>query len=240
MEVPGFLTLLQSRRASMGEQTDGSTLCTTFPHLVSTRVNTQLQVIHYLNRAILGPLIAPSMSPIHILVWALAVCFQVTNGLSIGGWLGGYGPTSRLEWQNTALGYDVGVRVGLGLLVWAVGFAGNVYHDDELREIRRTAMRDQKKKEAADGGKGKGVDKVYLIPQNGLFRWILYPHYVLEWVEWGGFWLMAGSGCVPARNFLLNEIAAMVPRAYRGRRWYVERFGKEKVGGRKALIPGLL
>jgi 3-oxo-5-alpha-steroid 4-dehydrogenase 1 len=183
------------------------------------------------------------MSPIHIVVWISAVCFQLINSLSIGSWLAGYGPTTHLEWKNSATSYGVGVRMGLGLLLWAVGFAGNIYHDDVLREIRRAAMREQKKREEADAGragKGKGVHKVYKIPQDGLFRWILYPHYLLEWIEWSGFWLVAGLGCVPARNFLLNEIAAMTPRAYQGRAWYVKRFGREKVGGRKAIIPGII
>jgi 3-oxo-5-alpha-steroid 4-dehydrogenase 1 len=183
------------------------------------------------------------MSPIHLLVWLLAICFQLVNGLSIGGWISGYGPLTPLDWQESAVGYDVGARVGLGLLVWTVGYLGNMYHDDELREIRRAAIREQKKKESAEGGtgpNGKSVDKVYMIPQNGLFRWILYPHYVLEWVEWTGFWLLAGWDCVPARNFLLNEITAMVPRALRGLPWYINRFGKERVGNRKALIPGVL
>lgn len=183
------------------------------------------------------------MSPIHIFVWLMAVHFQIANGLSIGGWLGGYGPTTDLDWQNSELGYSVGARFGLGLLIWALGFAGTVYHDDELREIRRAALREQKKREATDGGKygkGKGVDKVYMVPEGGLFKWILYPHYLLEWVEWSGFWLMGGLAFVPARNFLQNEIAAMVPRALQGVPWYINKFGKEKVGSRKALIPGVL
>lgn len=135
----------------------------------------------------------------------------------------------------------------LGMMIWALGFAGNIFHDDELREIRRAALRNQKKRaeeaEKSTGkgkGEAKGVDKVYMIPQNGLFWWIFYPHYLLEWVEWSGYWFMAGSGCVPARNFLLNEIATMLPRAIQGRQWYIERFGKEKVAGRRAIIPGIL
>lgn len=70
--------------------------------------------------------------------------------------------------------------------------------------------------------------------------------------------------CAPARNFVFNEIATMLPRAILGKEWYVflrtdasksrdqraytdvdipryeDRFGKEKVAGRKAVIPGLL
>jgi 3-oxo-5-alpha-steroid 4-dehydrogenase 1 len=186
------------------------------------------------------------MSPIHPLVWLFALFFQLSNGISIGGWLGGYGPTTGAQWQKEA-NFKVGGRMELGIMIWALGLATNIFHDDELREIRRAAARNQKKRAAeADGstGKGKsgqkGVDKVYMIPQNGLFTWILYPHYLCEWIEWGGFWIVGGWGCVPARNFLVNEIAAMLPRAISGRHWYIERFGKEKVGNRKAIIPGLL
>jgi 3-oxo-5-alpha-steroid 4-dehydrogenase 1 len=68
---------------------------------------------------------------------------------------------------------------------------------------------------------------------------VLYPHYLCEWIEWAGFWMAAGWGCAPARAFLVNEMFAMFPRAVRGRRWYLERFGEDKVGRRWAVIPGV-
>jgi 3-oxo-5-alpha-steroid 4-dehydrogenase 1 len=187
------------------------------------------------------------MSPITPLVWLLAAVFQLSNGIGIGGYLGGYGPTTRAEWQQTSGGinYKIGGRMELGFIIWALGFIGNIIHDDELREIRRAVLRNQKKQEEeADKSTGKdkkkGVDKIYMIPENAIFRWIFYPHYLCEWIEWGGFYLMAGTGCIPARNFVLNEIATMLPRALQGKEWYEERFGKEKTAGRKAIIPGIL
>jgi 3-oxo-5-alpha-steroid 4-dehydrogenase 1 len=186
------------------------------------------------------------MSPIHPIVWIAAVLFQVMNGISFGGYLGGYGPNTRAAWLIHGDNYKVGGRMELGMMIWALGFIGNVFHDDELREIRRATARNQKRRaEEAEKstGKGKGtinVDKVYLVPQNGLFWYILYPHYFCEWIEWGGFWIMGGLACTPARNFLLNEIATMLPRAVSGRKWYIEKFGKEKIGSRKAVIPGIL
>jgi 3-oxo-5-alpha-steroid 4-dehydrogenase 1 len=203
-------------------------------------ISNTTKVIHYLYRAILSPLLTPSMSPIHILVWLFAIAFQVTNGLSIGGYLGGYGPTSRAEWAGFKLDYIAGGRMELGMMIWALGFMANIYHDDELREIRRSAKRNAEMRAKEKGESVKGVETVYMIPQNGLFELILYPHYLCEWIEWGGFWLMGGSACVPARNFVLNEVATMLPRALKGRQWYMQRFGKEKVGGRKAIIPGIL
>ncbi|KAM0149603.1 hypothetical protein ACHAPG_009330 [Botrytis cinerea] len=128
-------------------------------------------------------------------------------------------------------------------MIFFLGLVSNIFHDDELREIRRAALRKQAAQNDPSTGKNKGsgkVDKVYMLPQNGLFNYILYPHYFCEWIEWAGFFIMAGSGCVPARNFLINEVATMLPRALQGKAWYVKRFGREKVGARKAIIPGIL
>ena len=176
------------------------------------------------------------MSPIHPVVWVSAFAFQVINATCIGGWLAGYGPTTAYDWAGRA------VLIEVGMMIFAAGFLGNVYHDDELREVRRAAARKQhiRAKEQEESNVGKSVDKVYEVPQNGLFRFVLYPHYLCEWIEWGGFFIIGGLGCVPARSFLINEIATMTPRALSGRRWYIKRFGKERIGGKKAVIPGLL
>jgi 3-oxo-5-alpha-steroid 4-dehydrogenase 1 len=198
-----------------------------------------LQTIHYLYRAILAPLfLNPSMSPIHLSVWLSAFSFQVINGTCIGGWVAGYGTPSS-GW----FGFAPRFTLELGMMIWFFGFIGNIYHDDELREIRRAAARNQKRRQAAEDskdGKSKTVDKVYMVPQNGLFRAILYPHYLCEWVEWLGFWIIGGQHCIPAKNFVLAEVSTMTPRALSGKRWYITRFGKDKIGNRKAVIPGIL
>lgn len=115
-----------------------------------------------------------------------------------------------------------------------------MYHDDDLREIRRAAKRRQERVAKEEGKNAGTVDKVYMIPKNGLFHFVLYPHYLCEWLEWAGFWMVGGLGCIPARTFLVNEVASMLPRAVSGKSWYIEKFGKDKVGNRKAVIPGIL
>jgi 3-oxo-5-alpha-steroid 4-dehydrogenase 1 len=175
------------------------------------------------------------MSPIHIFVWASAFAFQVINATCIGGWLAGYGPTTTADWGEQM------VNTQVGLMLFVAGLFGNIFHDDELREIRRQAMKEQEERSKTKGESGgRGVDKVYRIPRAGLFEYILFPHYLCEWIEWLGYWVIGGLGFVPARSFLLNEIATMSARAVQGKRWYVERFGKEAIGTRKAVIPGLL
>lgn len=192
-------------------------------------------VIHYVYRAVLSPLVLnPSMSPMHPLVWLMAFTFQLFNAISIGGYLAGYGPTSQVEWAGRA------EYMFVGLVIWCWGLLGNIFHDDDLREIRRSADRKQRKLAREQGREEQRVDKVYMVPKNGLFRYVLHAHYLCEWVEWAGWWVIGGWGCVPARTFLVNEIATMLPRALQGKRWYESKFGKDKLEGRKAVIPGLI
>lgn len=191
--------------------------------------------IHYFYRAWLSPLVLnPSMSPIHLLVFVLAFAFNTINALSLGGWLAGYGPTTVFDWAGRLYTMEI------GLVLWGWSLMGNIFHDDDLREIRRSALRRQKNEAEKKGKPIDGAQKLYMIPKNGLFHYILYPHYLCEWFEWAAFWLIGGWDCVPARTFLINEIATMMPRAVQGRRWYIEKFGKDRVGNRKAVIPGLL
>ncbi|KAL8848117.1 MAG: hypothetical protein Q9221_006837 [Calogaya cf. arnoldii] len=230
METPGFVCLLYcmfSIPATQGIQK--------LP--AANWLMAALFSIHYIYRAIISPLfLNPSMSPIHPFILVSALSFQVINGTCIGGYLAGYGPSTQDDWAGAT------IRIQSGLLIFFAGFLGNMYHDDELREIRRAAARNQKRKAEAQGDKsneGK-VDKVYEVPQNGLFRLVLYPHFFCEWIEWCGFWIIGGLACVPARTFVINEITTMTPRALTGKKWYIKRFGKEKVGSRRAVIPGLI
>ncbi|MCJ1308353.1 hypothetical protein MMC25_002006 [Agyrium rufum] len=230
MEAPGFINLLY--------------LVYTLPQMngieklpTANKVMVILFTLHYVYRSILSPLLNPSMSPIHPFIWVSAATFQLINSTCIGGWLGAYGPTTLEEWGGKAVSIEVGI------MIFALGFMGNVFHDDELREVRRAAARKEEERQEKEGkkdGKKKNVDKVYMIPKNGFFPLILFPHYFFEWIEWGGYWVIGGIGCVPARSFLINEIATMLPRALAGKRWYIQRFGAEEIGSRKAVIPGII
>ncbi|KAG5926780.1 hypothetical protein E4U42_002948 [Claviceps africana] len=234
MEAPGFMTLLYMMR--------------TLPAMHGiedlpwqNRVLAGLFVIHYVYRALIFPLLQPSMSPIHILVALMALGFQLLNGISIGAWLAAYGPVTDEAW---VLQSSVGQFV-VGIAIFYLGLASNFFHDEELREIRRTEQRRQERllgqQPGADGkGSKASVEKHYQIPQAGLFRYVLYAHYFSEWIEWTGFLVAAGWGCVPAWTFLINEVCAMMPRAVKGKKWYVERFGEEKVRRRWAVLPGVV
>ena len=133
------------------------------------------------------------------------------------------------------------VYIQLGVVIFLLGLIGNFYYDDELRELRRSSLRDQKKREGGNkDDASKSVEKVYKLPQGGLFDYILFPHYFCEWIEWVGFWIVGGWACLPVRNFVGIEVSSMTPRALSGKRWYLEKFGKGKIGNRKAVIPGII
>lgn len=128
------------------------------------------------------------------------------------------------------------------MVIFGLALLSNIYHDDELREIRRAAVRKQARDSINQGKRlgNKSVAKIYMVPENGLFHLVLYPHYLSEWIEWFGSWMIGGPGCVPARCFVTNEVACMLPRAVNGRQWYIKRFGREKIGARKAVISWTL
>lgn len=235
MECPGFLTLLYIMRTLPAQHG-----ITDLPW--QNLVLAGLFVIHYLNRAVIFPLIQPSMAPIHISVAAMAMGFQVCNATSIASWLAAYGPVTAEAWKSQS---SV-PQFALGLLVFYAGLAGNYFHDEELREIRRREQRRQDKIREEQVKNGDSVDahapitKHYAIPEAGLFRYMLFPHYFCEWVEWLGFWMAAGLSCTPARAFFINEVFSMLPRAVNGKAWYIAKFGEDKVGKKWAVIPGVI
>jgi len=155
-------------------------------------------------------------------------------------------------------------RFWLGLALWAAGFLGNVAHDEILLNIRRKA-RAKGKHTARDG-------EHYSIPTGLLYRYISYPNYFCEWIEWSGFALAASTSpdfpllltaltrapaarsftalatlfapfadsVSPEWAFVLSEVLLMLPRAVRGHRWYLDRFGESYPHERRVVIPFLL
>ncbi|ODA80557.1 hypothetical protein RJ55_03516 [Drechmeria coniospora] len=231
MEAPGALTLLYLMN-TMPQQHGVDDL----PW--QNRVLGGLFVIHYSYRAIIFPILQPSMAPIHLFVWGLALSFQLFNATCLGSWLSAYGPVTDDAWasQSPLLQFAV------GLVVFYVGLASNFFHDEELRDIRRNENRREERIRCGSQHPSPSArpTKHYGIPQAGLFRYMLFPHYFCEWIEWLGFLMAAGWTCAPAWAFLVNEVCAMLPRAVNGKRWYVQKFGQDKVGKKWAVIPGLL
>lgn len=205
-------------------------------------------LIHYLNRAIISPLMTPSRSKSDAAVVAAGITFNVFNGTLMGAYLASYEGNAFITHRSTLI-------FTLGLLMWAVGFAGNVKHDMILMDIRRKSP----------AKKGDGGKEHYSIPHGLLFRWVSFPNYLCEWIEWLGFAIAASAvptlpelsftmlrdvfqgpassffpTLTPPWIFLFNEIVLMFPRAYRAQGWYRRTFGEAFPKGRKIVIPFIL
>lgn len=254
------------------------------------KIAAALYVIHYFNRSIVNPLfVAPSISPARLEVFLLAAVFNWFNSSCIAGWIVGYDLTRGLGYEPLPAASTSTIQQCLpfvGLAAFAYGMLGNIRSERTLWTLRREeAQRRASKKSDNETPQSQSVTKniyhkVYVIPPpKGLFKWILYPHYSLEWLEWFGY-VLIGTAVYPASSFLpaishpglpvvavapapwltlfamlteylrvpfpwpalvfmLNNVFTMLPQARRGLGWYVDKFGKDAVAGRSAVIPGV-
>lgn len=146
------------------------------------------------------------MAPTHVFLTFAGVMFNLANGMAIGGWLGGHG----LGRFSRNVGWEWVVP---GSLLWAVGLAGNIYHEEVLRNIRKRG--EEEKEEEAGGKKGGKVKRVkkakkevkgevveldgrrYEVPVGGGFEWVWFPH-----VSCYNFWMMEYG---PANESAVSE-----------------------------------
>ncbi len=171
-----------------------------------------LWLLHYVPRAFVDPFLwrePTRRTPLAIV--AMAIVFNVVNGLANGATLFDRPPGYRDAWLADP-------RFLLGTAIFALGYAINRDADRRLRHLR-----------------GPG-ESGYRIPRGGLFRWVSCPNYLGEIVIWCGWaiatWSLAGLA------FALWTVANLAPRARDHQRFYRERF-PEYPPERRALVPGV-
>lgn len=239
-----------------------------------------LYLVHYAHRSVIGTLRNPGRAPMHIVIPVLSALFNIANGGTIGMWLAGGGETAAQGGRGLLEGKSVIFLVGVGM--WALGFVGNIYHDEVLYSIKREKQAERARKQVPSGKESAGPpspSERYAIPRGGLYRVLSHPSYACEWFEWLGF-LLSTTCLIPApfpplsasspylvsllsraqmaalprslqplsqgylqppALFLLQEVAAMLPRARSGHAWYRRTFGKEweETGPIWIVIPGV-
>jgi 3-oxo-5-alpha-steroid 4-dehydrogenase 1 len=115
-------------------------------------------------------------------------------------------------------------RFIIGMGIYAIGFVMNVHSDAIIRNLRS-------RQEVENG------ERVYRIPQGGLFRYVTNPSYFSELLSFTGFAIATWS---PGALFvLLVSTANLVPRAFQVHQWYQEKFS-DYPPDRKVLVPYLL
>jgi len=202
-----------------------------------------LFLAHYANRALISPLRTPSRSTSHVSVVLGGIWYNTTNGLLMGSYL-----RSDMARSFLSDAFDRPLFWG-GVIVWFAGLLGNIIHDEVLLNIRRKAK--AKGKANSTDGATKKQGQHYAVPHGYLYKYVSYPNYFCEWVEWAAFVVAAAppppltsfssllQNISPPWLFLLSEVAFMLPRALKGHQWYHDKF-PEYPKGRKVIIPFLL
>lgn len=147
-----------------------------------------LYLIHYTNRALISPLRSPTRSKAHIVVPFAGLLFNIPNGSLNGTYLSS--PAAR-AYLSPSRAFSSPIFYA-GLFLWAIGFAGNIIHDEILSNIRRKADSKGKGKQSESQSDGGAARKPhYAIPHGLLYKYVSFPNYFCEWVEWFGFALAA-------------------------------------------------
>ncbi|OKL59187.1 hypothetical protein UA08_05658 [Talaromyces atroroseus] len=177
-----------------------------------------LYVVHYFNRSILNPLfVAPSISPVRLEIFLFAFIFNLFNSSCLAGWIVGYDFTPSLGYlPSPASSMSLQqILPYIGLVTFAYGMIGNIRAERTLWRLRREEAHRRASKKSdqdvataavTDDNKKNIYHKVYIIPPpKGLFRWVLHPHYSLEWLEWFGF-VLVGTAVYPAASRMSQNI----------------------------------
>ena len=112
-------------------------------------------------------------------------------------------------------------RFLVGMAIYLTGFSLNLQSDAILRNLRS-------KEEVARG------EKVYRIPEGGLFRYSTNPSYFSELLSFAGFAVATWS--LGAVFVFLVSAANLIPRAFQVHAWYREKFS-DYPAERKVLVP---
>lgn len=181
------------------------------------KVVASLYLLHYTNRALITPLLlAPSMSPIHLSVAIPALIFNFINSSCLGGWLVGlYGvPVAGYQTDGTPSQLS-SLLPYIGLPFFFIGMYGNISSETTLFKLRREEA-DRRKpittRSANPGSSQNKYSKVYIIPSpEGFFTSILFPHYLLEWLEWVGFCLVGTAVFSPSPASTFTNLLTSPP-----------------------------
>ena len=224
-----------------------------------------LFLVHYANRAIISPLRTPSRSKHHLIVTLSGIFFNIQNGYTMGSYLSS--PFASLWFRDPR---TTGLQYKLGLTLWTFGFIGNIVHDEILLNIRRKGNALGKSRPDSNGGEHYGIPHGFLYQYisypNYFCEWIEWLGFALasgplplepslsDFISFLSpvrlFQAVQGLIMVPASSFapylsppwifVFAEIISMFPRAYRGHKWYKQRFGDRYPKDRKIVIPFIL
>ncbi len=112
------------------------------------------------------------------------------------------------SFTNSQTGFDFSknvssIQISIGLLLLLIGQIGNFYHHLILLNLRKASNE-------------------YFIPEKGLFKILVCPHYFFELISWLG--LAIGSGFIDAFFVLFIMTCYLMGRSNITKEWYINKF----------------
>lgn len=149
--------------------------------------------LHYFQRSFIFPLLMKGNSKMPIVIMALSIVFNLTNGYIQGYWLFVKAPQSALYQTIYTSAWLTDWRFILGVLIFFTGMFINWHSDYIIRHLRKPG------------------DSKHYLPHGGLYDYVTSANYFGEIVEWAGWTVLTGSwaGFV----FFWFTCANLVPRA---------------------------
>ena len=169
-----------------------------------------LWTIHYINRSIIYPLRQNNPAKMPLLIAVLAFLFNIMNGFINGTYLGLsdiYDSNYLFEWNFI-----------IGTILFLIGSIINIKSDNILLKLRTKTGE-------------------YKIPQGFMYKYVSFPNYLGEIIEWTAFAIMTWS--LAGFSFMIWTMANLVPRAIAGHKWYIKKF-QNYPKDRKAIFPFII
>jgi len=184
---------------------------------LQNRIALGLYVAHYFNRTLIYPWQLHTSKPIYVVYWLMAIVFCLINGIQQGNGLA-FVVKGATTWSDLSLSF------WLGIALFVAGFIGNLSADQvmkKMREQRQTAATTAKAQDN-DAPKAACDRKVYAVPQEGLYKYVVAANYSSETLEWFGYFL--ASGCsLNAFAFFLFTLITLWSRAIHKYREYAKK-----------------
>ncbi len=149
--------------------------------------------LHYFQRSFVFPLLMKGNSKMPIVIMALSIVFNLTNGYIQGYWLFVKAPQVGFYQQIYNAQWLTDPRFIIGVVIFLTGMCVNIHSDYIIRHLRKPG------------------DTKHYLPKGGMYNYVTSANYFGEILEWAGWALLTWSwaGFV----FFWFTCSNLVPRA---------------------------
>ncbi|MBR1426362.1 MAG: DUF1295 domain-containing protein [Paludibacteraceae bacterium] len=167
--------------------------------------------LHYFQRSFVFPLLMKGNSKMPLVIMALSIVFNLTNGYIQGYWLFVRAAEEPMYQELYTSAWLTDWRFILGTLMFLCGMGINIHSDYIIRHLRKPG------------------DSKHYLPKGGMYNYVTSANYFGEILEWAGWavltWSWAGfvffwftcANLVPRANSIWHKYAAEFPEEFPGR-----------------------